>query len=66
MPGLPPAEADGVRAKGRGDIDLDLVIDLIYGPVYHRVLLSGLPVDDRFIDGLVSHVVGAVSARSSS
>ena len=49
---------------------------MIYGPVYHRVLLTGLPVDDRFIDGLVSHVMaaiaapghasGAASARSSS
>jgi len=51
-----------------GDTDLDLVIDMIYGPVYHRVLLTGLPVDDQFIGGLVSHVMAAVaaSARSSS
>jgi len=60
------------RGVARGelppDTDLDLVIDMIYGPVYHRVLLTGLPVDGRFIDGLVSHVMDAVaaSARSSS
>jgi len=60
------------RGVARGelppDTDLDLVIDMIYGPVYHRVLLTGLPVDGRFIDGLVSHVMAAVaaSARSSS
>jgi AcrR family transcriptional regulator len=53
-----------VRGELRGDLDLDLAIDLIYGPVYHRVLLTGLPVDDRFIDELVSQVM--VSARSSS
>jgi AcrR family transcriptional regulator len=57
------------RGDVRGDVDLDLVVDMIYGPVYHRVLLTGLPVDDEFIDGLVSHVMTAVaapSARSSS
>lgn len=45
------------RGDLRSDTDLDLVTDLIYGPVYHRVLLTGLPIDDRFIDGLVSHVM---------
>jgi AcrR family transcriptional regulator len=50
------------RGDLRGDTDLDLVIDMIYGPVYHRVLLTGLPVDDRFIDGLVSNVMAAIAA----
>ena len=50
-----------VRGELPGDTDLDLIIDMIYGPVYHRVLLTGLPVDDRFIDGLVSHVLAAVA-----
>jgi AcrR family transcriptional regulator len=54
------------RGAARGDLrpdtDLDLVIDLIYGPVYHRVLLTGLPVDDQFIDGLIDHVLAAIAA----
>jgi len=63
------------RGVARGDIhggsDLDLAIDMIYGPVYHRVLLTGLPTDDRFIDGLVANVLAGiagpgVSAPSSS
>jgi AcrR family transcriptional regulator len=58
------------RGIARGDLpddtDPDLVIDMIYGPVYHRVLLTGLPVDDRFIDGLVSHVLAGVAARTGS
>jgi AcrR family transcriptional regulator len=45
-----------------GDTDLDLVIDMIYGPVYHRVLLTGLPVDEQFIDGLVGNVMAAIAA----
>ena len=63
------------RGLARGDIregtDLDLAIDMIYGPVYHRALLTGQPVDDAFIDGLAGNVLAAiagpgVSARSSS
>lgn len=52
------------RGVARGDLpavtDLDLIIDMIYGPVYHRVLMTGLPIDDHFIDGLVSHVMVAI------
>lgn len=50
------------RGELRGDTDLDLAIDMIYGPLYHRVLLTGLPVDDRFIDRLVSNVMAAIAA----
>jgi AcrR family transcriptional regulator len=58
------------RALARGELragtDLDLVIDMLYGPVYHRLLLTGLPADDAFIDGLVGHVMAAITAPSSS
>jgi AcrR family transcriptional regulator len=58
------------RAAARGDIradtDLDLVIDMIYGPVYHRVLLTGLPVDDSFIDGLVGHVMASIATPAAA
>lgn len=64
-------ERGAARGDLRSDTDLGLVIDMTYGPVYHRVLLTGLPVDDQFIDGLVSYVMAAVAApgrppRSSS
>jgi AcrR family transcriptional regulator len=49
------------RGDIRGDVDLELVIDMIYGPVYHRVLLTGLPVDSAFTDGLVDRVLAVVS-----
>ena len=44
------------RGDVRDDVDLDLVIDVLYGPIYHRVLLSGLPINGEFIDALVDHV----------
>jgi AcrR family transcriptional regulator len=54
------------RGELRDDTDLDLALDMIYGPAYHRVLLTGLPVDERFIDGLVSNVMAAIAAPGSS
>jgi AcrR family transcriptional regulator len=49
------------RGEIRADTDLDLAIDLIYGPVYHRVLLTGLPVDRAFTDGLVDRVLVSIA-----
>jgi AcrR family transcriptional regulator len=49
------------RGEIRADTDLDLAIDLIYGPVYHRVLLTGLPVDGAFTDGLVDRVLDSIA-----
>jgi AcrR family transcriptional regulator len=31
-----------------GDIDLDLAVDIIYGPLYQRLLLRHAPLDDAF------------------
>lgn len=44
------------RGDVRKDVDPDLVIDVLYGPVYHRVLLTGLPIGSHFIDALVDRV----------
>jgi AcrR family transcriptional regulator len=49
------------RGEIRADTDLDLAIDLIDGPVYHRVLLTGLPVDAAFTDGLVDRVLVSIA-----
>jgi hypothetical protein len=34
---------------------------MVYGPVYHRVLLTGLPVDDSFTDSLVERVLASIT-----
>ena len=45
------------RAVERGELPADLntaaEIDQLVGPVYHRVLVTGDPIDEAFIDGLV-------------
>ncbi len=48
------------RGSARGDIraevDAELVHDLLFGPVYYRLLLSGAPLDS----GLAARIVDAV------
>ena len=45
------------RARERGelpaDLDLDLAVDELVGPIYYRVLVTGQPVDRAFTDRLV-------------
>jgi AcrR family transcriptional regulator len=51
------------RGDVRDDVDLDFVVDVLYGPLYHRVLLAGLPVNNRFIDALVDSVFQPLAGR---
>ena len=45
------------RAIGRGELPADLdtaaAVDELVGPIYHRVLVTGDPVDDAFVDGII-------------
>jgi AcrR family transcriptional regulator len=46
------------RAIGRGELPADLdtaaAVDHLVGPIYHRVLITGDPATDAFVDGIVS------------
>ncbi|MEA2521655.1 MAG: hypothetical protein QOI81_1301 [Actinomycetota bacterium] len=54
------------RAMDRGEIaadtDLDVALDLLYGPIYHRLLHGHAPLTDRFIQQVVDAVIAASSA----
>jgi len=58
------AEADRLLGRGiergdlRADTDVELAHELLFGPVYYRLLLSGAPLDE----GLAGRVVDAVMA----
>jgi AcrR family transcriptional regulator len=66
------------RAIDRGevpaDVDPDVILDLLFGSAYHRLLQSHLPLSDRFAQAVVSTVVtgagsnnaGARSGRTSN
>ena len=55
------------RAVDRGElpaaIDIDLVLDLIYGPLYHRLLHGHAPLTDRFVEGVVAGVLDGLRPR---
>src|ERR1700744_2789437 len=46
-----------VRAIERGeipaDLDLEVALDLIYGPLYHRLLQGHAPLDDAFVKAAI-------------
>jgi AcrR family transcriptional regulator len=68
-----PARAVIRRAIARGEIPpdtkIDLALDLVYGPVYHRLLHGHAPLTDRFaqdvVDAALTGVAVSPPARGS-
>lgn len=54
------------RAIAQGEIqstiDLDVVSDMLYAPVYYRILIYKKKVDSKFIDTLVDQVMKGIGA----
>jgi AcrR family transcriptional regulator len=60
-----------LRHELAGDRDLDLLLDLIYGPMWYRLLLRHAPLDDAFIEQLLTGLglapaIGRESANTST
>jgi tetracycline repressor-like protein len=51
----------GERGELRDGVDVELAADLLFGPVYHRLLFTGAPVTPRVADKLADLVVRAVA-----
>jgi AcrR family transcriptional regulator len=51
------------RARGelRADVDVSLAADLLFAPLYHRLLVTGEPVTARVADKLCDLVLSALS-----
>jgi AcrR family transcriptional regulator len=43
------------------DTDLELALDLLYGPIYHRLLQGHAQIDDRFVRDIVDVVCAGLS-----
>jgi len=56
-----------LRAIERGEIapdtNLDVTLDLLYGPIYHRLLHGHGPINDRFVQQVIDAVIAANSRR---
>ncbi|HKR24483.1 MAG TPA: TetR/AcrR family transcriptional regulator [Allosphingosinicella sp.] len=46
----------------RADIDLELALDLIYGPVFYRLTMAHAPIDAGFADALLKEVLAGIAA----
>ena len=57
------------RAIDRGEIPADtkieVALDLIYGPIYHRLLHQHAPLNDRFVREIVDIALEGILGRSS-
>ena len=49
------------RGELRRGVDVDLAADLIFGPLYHRLLFTGGPVTNKVADELANLVLKAIS-----
>lgn len=51
-----------VRGELKSNIDVPLVMDLLYGAIWYRLLLRNAPLNDAFADAVVDHVLASVLA----
>ncbi|HEX6015963.1 MAG TPA: TetR-like C-terminal domain-containing protein, partial [Geminicoccaceae bacterium] len=47
----------------RPDLDLEVTLDLIYGPLYYRLLVGHAPLDAAFTDALLDHALLGLAGR---
>src|ERR687889_2592462 len=46
----------------REDLDPEVAVDILYGPIYYRLLVGHAPLDEKFADALADHVFAGFSA----
>ena len=57
------AERGIERGELRSDLDRDLFTDLVLGPIYFRLLVSGAPMDAETTDRIVEEVLDGLRRR---
>jgi AcrR family transcriptional regulator len=53
------------RGELRKELEVEFLADMIYGPMWYRLLNRHAPIDDKFADQLANFVIGRVSKASS-
>lgn len=58
------------RALETGELpantDIDVLSDALWGPIFHRLLVSHMPIDRRFIEKLLDLVLGGAMAGAGN
>jgi AcrR family transcriptional regulator len=60
------AKAGLQRHRGRAlreDIDLDLLLDILYGPLYYRLLVGHAPLTEKYVDALADLALRSIVKR---
>jgi AcrR family transcriptional regulator len=64
-----PARAAFERAIARGEVgeglDVELALDLVYGPLYHRLLHGHAPLNERSARAVIDYVVLAIERQAT-
>ncbi|HYN45784.1 MAG TPA: TetR/AcrR family transcriptional regulator [Allosphingosinicella sp.] len=47
----------------RAGVDLELVLDLIYGPIFYRLTMAHAPIDAGFVDALLREVLSGIAVH---
>jgi AcrR family transcriptional regulator len=47
-----------------GNTDIDVLADALWGPIFHRLLVTRMPIDRRFVETLLDLVLGGAMRRS--
>jgi len=50
----------------RDDIDPEVALDMIYGPLFYRLLVGHKPLSAEFTDALLAHAVAGLRVRRAS
>jgi AcrR family transcriptional regulator len=46
------------RGDLRGDLDVELALDVLAGPLFYRLLITGGPIDSRLAENVVELILG--------
>ena len=52
------------RGEIPADTKVEVAIDLLYGPLYHRLLHGHAPLDDQFVDDIVEMALRGLRPQS--
>jgi hypothetical protein len=48
----------GIRDRElRADVDVDVALDVLYGPLFFRLLSGHAPLDRAFVDAVLAHAL---------
>jgi AcrR family transcriptional regulator len=54
------------RSELREDLDPEVAVDVLYGPIYYRMLVGHASLDEDFADTLADHVFAGLRAQDSA